>query len=279
MELSVDVLTELVLHMSLTDILSIATTNSRFRDQLLAKEANDNFAIEHGFPFDLTFTELKKYEKMSLNDRLQIASSLNDTRLVKKLTQLGADNLIVAMKNGMIRGNIEIVKFLFDEFPSLWKISFYDDVKFSGIIDAAKLGNFEVINFFLSKVNLKEKQLILNYAASCNNDELVKFMVDQGMSLSQIGIDYIVSNCNLELLKYVIKKAEYNYNNILYEAANWGCPKIMIFAINMGATPTSDVVDFVVGNKINDEELIRLLISKTTIQREIEELENLLDNL
>ena len=46
--------------LSLKDILAIATSNTQFRENFLKKEVNDTLAIKLGFPFGLSFNELKE---------------------------------------------------------------------------------------------------------------------------------------------------------------------------------------------------------------------------
>jgi hypothetical protein len=92
-----DILLLLGTHLTLKDILALATTSKDLRRKLLSPEVNRNIAIHFGFPFGLTLVESKRYESRSLNGRLIGASKTGDIRIVERLIELGANNYSNAM--------------------------------------------------------------------------------------------------------------------------------------------------------------------------------------
>lgn len=102
--------------LTLKEILSLATTNADFQKNFLREDVNEQLANHFGFPYGLSLIQLKKYELMSLNDRLLAAIQFDDMRVINKVIELGANNikdaLYLAAKSGKIKIVNELIQFI-----------------------------------------------------------------------------------------------------------------------------------------------------------------------
>lgn len=283
-----DVLFELAKFLSFREILAIATTNIELQKKILDPEFNKSLVIELGFPFGLSFNELKVYEGMDLNERLLAACKIQDMRLVKKLIELGAPSdecMVRASKLGYIEiakytieqgatdfveaialaimyNRLEIVKFLFDLVENFNEI----DPEELGIFEAAEQGNKEVIEFLISKGYEKHNNSILNSAAYGGQLELVKFMVNLGTPISNISIENSIIDGDLNLVKYFVEQGKNDFNFILDVSTKNKNIEIMKYAIAQGANNVNDVLWNTVNDSIKIKEVLNLLIRYATDQ-------------
>jgi ankyrin repeat protein len=112
---------------------------------------NRELAIHFGFPYDLSFTELVKYEKIGLQERLDHAAKIGDTRIAKKLLELGARGHYHAMYSAVREGHKEIIELL---LPS------YNNNNYNAVMTmATELGREDIIKWVLEiKANDSRKQ-------------------------------------------------------------------------------------------------------------------------
>lgn len=258
-----DSIQQLAHHLSLRDLLSIATANKKFRERLLEKELNDTLAIKLGFPFDLTFVQLKSYESKSLNDRLIIAARIGDMRLVEKLIELGADNFTEAISASIINNRLKVVKFLFV------KVSDYSDLENLGVYNAVEFGEFggnEVLKFLLSKgIFSDDKISILDLAARGGNLELFKFMIEEeNTPISDVAFENAIRSGKLSLVEYMVEKGEKDFDAILEKSVGYECIEIMKLAIKLGATNVDDELFKAVMVGVEDKDVLRVLLEHAT---------------
>jgi hypothetical protein len=105
-----DILSLLGTLLTLKDILAVATTNKELENKLQSPVFNRDLAVHFGFPFGLSLVELKKYEGMSLNQRLIIASGIGDMRVINRLLELGANDYEGAMASAAKGGQRGIME-------------------------------------------------------------------------------------------------------------------------------------------------------------------------
>lgn len=74
--------------LSIQEILSLATTNQYFNSILNDETLLRQLALKYGFPYGVNLVELKAYENMLLEDRLQGCAKTGDIRVFWKLVEL-----------------------------------------------------------------------------------------------------------------------------------------------------------------------------------------------
>lgn len=79
--------------LTLKDMLALATSNKDFLEKILKPSMNQQLANYFGFPYGLTLVELKKYEELTLKEKIIAAIELGDERILGKIIQLYPDNL------------------------------------------------------------------------------------------------------------------------------------------------------------------------------------------
>lgn len=92
-ELPEDVLVIIAKSLTLENILSLATTNPNIYNAFKNPATNRLLAEHYGFPYGLTYVQLKEYEAKSYNERMLQAAKIGDERIVKKMIEFGANNV------------------------------------------------------------------------------------------------------------------------------------------------------------------------------------------
>lgn len=91
-ELPEDMLVIIAKSLTLENILSLATTNPQIYNFFKNPTTNRLLAEHYGFPYGLTYVQLKEYEAKSYNERMLQAAKIGDERIVKKMIEFGANN-------------------------------------------------------------------------------------------------------------------------------------------------------------------------------------------
>lgn len=91
-ELPEDMLVIIAKSLTLENILSLARTNSQIYNFFKNPTTNRLLAEHYGFPYGLTYVQLKEYEAKSYNERMLQAAKIGDERIVKKMIEFGANN-------------------------------------------------------------------------------------------------------------------------------------------------------------------------------------------
>lgn len=208
--------------LALKDILALTTTNQDFQKTFLKPSVNTQLADYFGFPYGLTLVELKKYEEMSLQERLNAAAKTGDMRVVKKVIELHEEN------------------------PS--KISSGPDIVTGNTL---RLRSRTTLNF---NTPLKE-------ASAEGHLDVVKYLVEKGAKNLNGALSKAVDGGHEKIVEYLIEKGV-NSKNILDEelsrSAYMGHGKIVDILISHGANHLNEALKAAAYN--NREEIVEKLV-------------------
>lgn len=205
-----DPLVEISKVLRLEDILSLATSNNSISRLLLSPQTNKDLANYFAFPYNLSYQELKLYEKMSPIERLLEASKLGDERVVKKLLELYEFiewDYIDAAKAASRNGRLSIVKTMlergvpdyinlitpaikgkhFETFKYLYGTKEYSIGSYNAMfLDASQSGNLEVVEFLIEDQGIesfKRSSIVEAFSFSAVNIETFNFFLSLGKML------------------------------------------------------------------------------------------------
>lgn len=138
-------------NLSINDILSLASTNQQIRKLFERRDVNDRLADHFGFPYGLTYIELKEYEKRSLSGRMIEAAKLGDERIFKRLAELGGNH---------------------DDLVSLHAIENDDEKLLDMLIELRAINLSKALNYIVykGKIKLFEKLIKLLDDSLTNED-------------------------------------------------------------------------------------------------------------
>ncbi len=166
------------------------------------QDVNTQLADYFGFPYGLSFNELKDYENMELNQRLIAAAKMGDYRVVNKMVELEADDFDAAMAKAAKYNH----EFLVDRFIELEADNFN-----LAMISAAKGGNEKLVDKFI-KLGANNFDGAMIAAAKGGHDKLVDKFIDLGANDFTEAYYASIQGGNHNLIEKFEKK--YLLNNI-----------------------------------------------------------------
>lgn len=169
---------------SYIEIISLMKTNSNIRNSFNNPVINARLADYYGFPYGLTYVELKKYESKSYNERLLAAAEIGDERIVKKMIEFGATTSTPVARDAIIKGNTKMFEVILKNGNPETR---------STMMYAALHGRKEMVNMILS---LKKDEIDLDLInrslidASVNaNYDIIVLLVENGANAFRSAID------------------------------------------------------------------------------------------
>lgn len=156
--------------LSLQDILSLMTSNSKIKEKFHNKEVNIQLANYYGFPYALNLVELKEYEDMEINQRLILAAKIGDLRIINKMIQLGADDFDEAMIKAARYGHEIIVDRMVD----------LDAERFNFAMAAAARGGYEKLVDKFIKLGAKNFNQAMVSASKGGHEKIIDKLINLG---------------------------------------------------------------------------------------------------
>lgn len=216
---------EIAKGLTLSDIIALAMTNKNFLNKLLDPEVNHFYATYYGFPYGLSLKELKAYESLKLETRLERAVKIGDARIIEYLLdQKKFQGFFFTLVDIINTGNVDIIMLFI-------KHGYYNC--YNLLDQTAKTGKKEIFTFIVEKVIEIEKtgyyplrepirDLFTDYAgiaASNRQLNIVEYLnklgyVDpefilekaSGSEVTQWAINHGAKNYNKKLLKAIVKQ-------------------------------------------------------------------------
>lgn len=234
--------------LTIRDILSLAITNLELQKTLLTPNINRHLANHFGFPYELTFAELQRYENMSRNDRLREATNIGDRRIIDKMIELGADNLNEVLVMAANHGNLDLVKLFIQKGANTLSMAMISAAKFNhhdiieflfeqgskslkrsadiaaqyGSIDALKK-LFELDAKIRGNVSTRiDSDSVMAQAVKGNQIEIVEWLIEEGKSTPNYGLLFAVRFDRMEIAKIAVQYGANNIASSIDEAYKYG---------------------------------------------------------